>query len=337
MGSLVITPTDPAYPAALADLARKGALPSLYLRGPLPTLPGVAIVGTRQPTAEALSFTRELVTRLAAEGLAIWSGGALGIDAAAHETALACGAPTVVVMGGGLDRPYPKAHVALYERVLAAGGALLARVPDETDPNPGGFHLRNELLAAITAVTVVIQAGYQSGARSTARAARRLGRPLGVVPHAPWDEAGRGCALELAHGARAITRAADVIAAMTGAPPVRPPEARSRTVSRARSPEPLPLFGPETAGKPPVSSRGLPDPTGGPILPGPDAAPSQRRLEGPELAVFAALGPAAHHLDEICERSGEPPGVVFATLLMLTLRTVVVEGPAGFFRRAGRP
>jgi DNA processing protein len=340
MGSLVISPTDLAYPAALADLGSKEAQPSLYLRGALPTAPGVAVVGTRKPTDEALEFTRALVTDLAKSGLSIWSGGALGIDAAAHEAALACGAPTVVVMGGGLDRPYPKEHVALFERVLVAGGALLARVADDKDPWPLGFFMRNELLAALTAVTVVIQAPYKSGARHTARAARRLGRPLCAVPHAPWDEIGQGCALELTLGARAITCAADVVAVMTGEPPVRPAPARSRRLPAARAPGPLLPFGPETSGKPPVSSRGLPDPTGGPILPGPDLPgpdPSLLRLEGPELAVFAALDAAARHLDEICERSGEPPRVVFATLLMLTLRTVVVEGPAGFFRQTGRP
>jgi DNA processing protein len=80
----------------------------------------------------------------------------------------------------------------------------------------------------------------------------------------------------------------------------------------------------------------LPDPPEGPILPGPDAVPPPLRLEGPEQAIFAALDSAAHHLDEICERSGEPPRVVTAALLMLTLQTVVVEGPAGFFRKARR-
>jgi DNA processing protein len=333
MGSIVITPTDPGYPAALEDLASKRGKPTLYLRGSLPPGRGVAVVGTREPTAEAVAFTRTLVAELAAAGIAIWSGGALGIDAAAHEAALARGAPTVVVMGGGLDWTYPKEHVGLFERVLAAGGALLARVPDDKPPQPVGFLMRNELLAALTAATVVIQAGFKSGARNTASAARRLGRPLCVVPHAPWDEIGRGCALELARGARAIFDVTDVLAALDGGPPIRPALGRSRP----SSPAPLLLFGPETAGKSPLASRGLPDPTEGPILPGPDAAPPMLRLEGPEQPVFAALDAAARHLDEICERSGEPPRVVVAALLMLTLRTVVVEGPAGFYRQATRP
>ena len=341
MGSLVILPTDPDYPEALRAMASTESKPSLYLRGALPAARGVAVVGTRCPTAEAVAFTRALVRDLAAEGLSIWSGGAFGIDAAAHEAALAFGAPTVVVMGGGLDRPYPREHVALFQRVVDAGGALLARVDDDTPPQPLGFFRRNQLLAALTAATVVIQAGYKSGARNTAGAARKLGRPLCVVPHAPWDEIGRGCAVELALGARAILGAADVVAAMngTGEPPARPAPGRSRSSSPRPRPRaaPLLLFAPEIAGKTPPSSRGLPDPTEGPILPGPHAAPVHLRLEGPELVVFAALDTAARHLDEICERSGEPPRVVTATLLMLTLRTVVVEGPAGFFRQAGRP
>lgn len=329
MGSLVITPADPGYPEALVRLAPEGTPPTLYLRGALPRVRGVAVVGTREPTEEAVAFTRSLVRDLAAEGLAIWSGGARGIDAVVHEAALACGAPTVVVMGGGLGRPYPKEHVPLFERVVLGGGALLARVPDAAPPLPAGFLLRNELLAALCAVTVVIQAGLQSGARSTAAAARRLGRPLCVVPQAPWDESGQGCALELALGARAIITAFEVVAAMNGAPPPRPLPAPRRS----RSSAPQLALSLEKASKTKLAPRGLPDLSGRPILAGPDAVPPPLRLAGPEQVVFAALDAAARHLDEICERSGEPPRVVMAALSMLTLQTVVVEGPAGFFRQ----
>src|SRR4051812_18476498 len=125
MASLRVLPGDPAYPA---ELGAAGA-PPLYLRGPLPARPGVAVVGTREPSDQALAFTRALVLELGQAGLAIWSGGARGIDAAAHEAALEAGVPTVVVAGGGLDRPYPPEHAPLYARVLAGGGALCARVP----------------------------------------------------------------------------------------------------------------------------------------------------------------------------------------------------------------
>jgi DNA processing protein len=267
-------------------------------------------VGTRAPTTEACVFTRALVLGLAAEGYAIWSGGARGIDAVAHEAALEAGAPTVVALGGGLDRLYPPEHGPLFQRVLAAGGALLARVPDGVPSKPVGFLQRNELLAALSEVTVVIQAGLSSGARSTAAAARRLGRPLCVVPHSPWDEQGAGCALELARGgARAIVSIGEVVASISGASPPRPRPRRRR--ERPAPGEVGPLFAAKTS----------------------DLA----SLSADERSVLGVLGEQPIHLDEICERANFPLSRVSATLLTLTLGAVVVEGPAGFYRQASRP
>lgn len=295
MTSTILSPGDPAYPVALADLPEARAhkpLPTLYTRGALPDASGVAVVGTRDASPRALAFARELAGDLARAGVAVWSGGAIGVDAAAHEGALDAGGVTVVIAGGGLDRPYPREHVPLFDRVVASGGALVARVPDREPPRPARFLQRNELLAALTAATVLVEAGFASGARSTAAAARRLARPLCVVPHAPWEPRGAGCALELARGARAITCAGDVLAAI-GRPAPRRRRARVRGAT-------LPLFAPEGA---------------------------------EQAAVYAALGDAPTHIDEVCERAGLPlPGVV-GPLLTLTLRAVVVEGPAGFFRR----
>ena len=312
MDTRVLSPADPDYPAALTTLAAEGAIdpPVLYLRGAWPDAPGVTVVGTRAPTTKACEFTRVLVLGLAAEGFAIWSGGARGIDAVAHEAALEAGAPTVVALGGGLDRIYPREHGPLFDRVLAAGGALLARVPDGTNPAPVGFIQRNELLAALSEVTVVIQAGLASGARSTAAAARRLGRPLCVVPHAPWDEQGAGCALELSRGgARAIVSVSEVVASISGTRPPRPRPRRPR--GKAEKAEIDPLF----SGKRGVSPL----------------------LSADERAVLAVLGEAPLHLDEICERVNFPLPRTSTTLLTLTLGSVVVEGPAGFYRQASRP
>lgn len=319
MTSTPLDPLDPRYPTALAGLT---APPVLYLRGALPVLPGVTMVGTRAATEAALDFTRTLAAELALAGLSVWSGGALGIDAAAHEGALDAGGVTVVIAGGGLDRPYPKEHVPLFDRVLASGGALLARAPDEAPPTPRGFILRNELLAALTVVTVVVEAGLRSGARSTAAAARRLGRPLCIVPHAPWDPRGAGCALELARGARAVTRASDVIDAVLALGPA--PSALVRTLTtRASAPKRAPAS-PRTPASPraPASER--------------DERRELDTLDEESRAILAAIdaiGPAAAHLDEICERAARTPQVIMASLLTLTLRAVVVEGPPGFFRR----
>src|SRR4051812_33380270 len=146
VSSTSIPPDDPAYPPALAALAPP---PTLYVRGRLPGGVGVAIVGTREASLAARAFTRTLATALAAEGLVIWSGGAVGIDAAAHEAVLDAGGITVLVAGGGLDRPSPSQHRGLFERVVASGGALVARVPDGTPPMPPWFIQRNEVLAAL--------------------------------------------------------------------------------------------------------------------------------------------------------------------------------------------
>jgi DNA processing protein len=300
--SITLPPGHPSYPPALALLDRP---PVLHVRGRLPEGPGVAIVGTRQPCGEAVAFTRALAAALVGEGLAVWSGGAVGIDAAAHEGALGAGGVTVVVMGGGLDRPYPAEHGALFDRVLAEGGALVARVPDETPPRPPGFLQRNEVLAAATRATVVVEAGLKSGARSTAAAARRLGRTLCVVPHAPWDERGAGCAQELSWGAVAVASARDVLAALGRSPP--PPRRRGRK-DRAPPSATLPL--------PPVTGLGA---------------------TGTEGAILANLDDNPRHFDDLCERTGLPAQAVTGALLTLTLGAVVVEGPAGFFRRSSSP
>jgi DNA processing protein len=299
--STILSAGDATYPEGLAAIGS----PLLYTRGRVPLGAGVAIVGTRRATAEARSFTAELARALVGEGLAIWSGGAIGIDAAAHEAALAAGGATVVVAGGGLDRPYPQEHGELFDRVVARGGALVARVPDDTPPTRPGFLARNQVLAAATAATVVVQAGFVSGARSAAAAARRIGRVLCVVPHSPWDELGKGCALELTRGAIVVLSSADVLVAL-GRPPPPPRPRAGRRPPRAEAGSTLPL-----------------------ALGDADA----HDLTPDEEAILAVIDMDAACVDEVCERSGRSAHVVTAALLTLTLRAVVVEGPAGFIRR----
>ncbi len=323
MASIEILPADPTYPAPLWALVTESeaAPPTLYLRGALPSRPGVAIVGTRAASDEALRFTRELAASLGEAGFSIWSGGARGVDAAAHEGALAARAPTVVVSGGGHAHPYPREHAALFDRVVAAGGALLARVPDDTPPLPGLFLQRNAVLAALTLATVVVEAGIESGARSAAAAARRLGRHLCVVPHAPWSPRGVGCALELASGARPITRAADVIDVLGG--PAPPPRRRARRSLRNSSPAAGTLPLPDAAFAPRASVS-------------PEKTVQIPVMSAAERVVLDALDAHPAHVDEVCERTGLPPRHAVEALLTLTLQAVVVEGPAGLFRRALR-
>lgn len=304
MSSKLLLPDHADYPAALAPLGS----PPLFLRGRLPDRPGVAIVGSRCASAEALAFTHQLARELATAGFAIWSGGARGVDAAAHEGALDGGGPTVAVAGGGLARPYPPEHVDLYARIVAAEGALLSRFADDTAPRPQGFLQRNQVLAAMTALTVMVEAGYRSGARNTVAAARRLGRPVCVVPQAPWSDAGAGCALELVRGATAVASAADVLAVLHGEPPPREPK---RTAADARRSTRRPARAPSA----PPSQLALPDLTA---------------LDPVAASVLGALAerdePA--HLDELADRLDVAFSALQAAILRLTLLGLVAErGP----------
>ena len=336
MQSTAITPTSPEYPAALAALPANDR-PTLYLRGRLPQARGVAVVGARQASEAGQRFARLLAAELARRGIAVWSGGALGIDAAAHEGALEAGGATVVVAGGGLDWPYPREHEPLFDRVLRSGGALLARVPDGVRPMPPGFIQRNVILAALTDATVVVEASVKSGARSAAAAARRLGKVLCVVPHAPWDEGGAGCALELARGARAIVDVDDVLAALRAGPaPTLKRAARPAAKRAGGGPDALTLphvlaqdTRAEDAPAQDTRVHDAPAQTMSAVL----AAPLDEVCE----IALAALTHQPTHVDEVCERSGLSFQVASLALLTLTLHAVVVEGPAGFFRQATRP
>lgn len=141
------------------------------------------------------------------------SGGAEGIDAAAHRGALDVGGPTVVVLAGGLGRPFPRAHAPLF-REIAERGAVLSEAADDHDPRPFEFLARNRLIAALARAVVVVQAPARSGALSTAAHARRLGRPVLAVPWSLRDPRGEGCVALLASGARVCRNAHDVLAAI---------------------------------------------------------------------------------------------------------------------------
>jgi DNA processing protein len=188
--------------------ARVRDLPSpperLFLRGELPRGPAVAIVGTREPSAEGVAYTRGFASELAAEGVAILSGGAEGIDTAAHEGALDVNGVTVVVTPAGFDHPFPKENAELYRRVVATGGAYLSLFPDDVAAHRAHFFARNGVLAALAHAVVVTQSPYISGAANAAKWARLLGRPLFVIPHSPWVPEGKGAIPELRRGARPL-------------------------------------------------------------------------------------------------------------------------------------
>lgn len=177
---------DPLYPARLRELA---SMPdTLRIRGRWPDLRrrAVAIVGTRGASPDGTAFARYLGGRLAALGVTVWSGGARGIDRAAHEGALDALGTTVLVTGAGIDFVYPPDAGDLFARVIV-DGAVISASPDDASPRAFSLLARNEVLAAMTDATVLVECPLKSGARSTSAAARRLGRPTFIAVQPPWS------------------------------------------------------------------------------------------------------------------------------------------------------
>lgn len=196
-----------ALPRQLTDLPDPPR--RLYLWGALPPEPYVAIVGSRSCTPEARAFVRQMAMELGHAGVTVLSGGAVGIDAAAHWGALDAGGPTLVVAPAGLSHPFPAEHEALFHRIVDAGGGYLSL--DAGPSARGRFFSRNAVLAALADVVVIGEANARSGSRNAARHARALGRALFVVPAAGWNAKGWGSNAELRLGARWVERTQDVL------------------------------------------------------------------------------------------------------------------------------
>lgn len=207
-----LLPWDPGWP--LGGAPPEPPCAWLFVAGPLPPLPdgAVAVVGGRRASPLRLAVARSLGTGLAGAGRCVVSGGAAGVDAAAHAGALDGGGRTVAVLGCGLDVPYPRRNAGLFRRILAEGGTLLAEHPPGARPMPANFIPRNRLIAALAAAVVVVEAGSRSGSLATARAAgsRGSGRVL-AVPGAPWDEGARGCNDLIREGATLVRGLDDVL------------------------------------------------------------------------------------------------------------------------------
>ncbi len=215
----VIHRSAPEYPARLG--ATPQPPPVLFVRGTVP-LPGddlvVAIVGARAASRSGTAKAGKLAAELAQAGALIVSGGALGIDSAAHRGALEGGGATVAVLAGGLDAPYPPRNVPLFDEIVDRGGALVSAEPPGKPPLRRLFVARNAVIAGLCDAVVVVEAESGSGSLHTARAARRYGRVLAAVPGTP------GCEALLMQGAAVVENAADLMAARAGRP--RQPSAR---------------------------------------------------------------------------------------------------------------
>jgi DNA processing protein len=209
---------DPAYPMRLAEGWPSLDAPTLLAwRGspPRDAGPGVAIVGSRAASAYGLEVASWLAHDIARAGGRVVSGGAVGVDAAAHHAALGSPGGTTVVLGCGHGVSYPAVHArrgGLFDRVLEDGGTLLCELLPEVRPHPGVIRARNRILAGLAEVTVVVEGGARSGALITASAAAERGRAVLAVP-GDVRAAGSAAPLRLlSEGAEACCSPADVLA-----------------------------------------------------------------------------------------------------------------------------
>jgi DNA processing protein len=288
------------YPPRLARLADPA--PLLWVRGDLTALhaPSVAIVGSRAPSGYGLVVARALARALASAGLAIVSGLARGIDAAAHEGALEAGGTTVAFQACGPDRVYPAAHGRLAARIAEAG-AVASELPPGAPPRAPHFPLRNRLISGASLAVVAVEARERSGTLTTVRHAAEQGVEVLAVPGPIDAPTSRGTNRLLRDGARCLLDVRDVLDAI----------------------------GVEIALAPPPEA-GREDRRGG-------AAAAAPRLSALARAAFAALAETPAARDALGRRLARPPEALAPALLELELAGRVEEGRDGRLRAVRDP
>jgi len=221
----IIVLGDAAYPPLLLETADPPLM--LYAQGRVELLQAasIAVVGSRNPTAQGGDNARAFARHLSQAGLAVVSGMALGIDGAAHDGALAGPAGTIAVMGTGADRIYPARHRALAHRI-AAEGLLLTEFEIGVPPLAENFPQRNRIIAGLARGTLVVEAALPSGSLSTARAAVEAGREVFAIPGSIHSPQSRGCHALIKQGAKLVESAEDITSELrwrSAASPARGP------------------------------------------------------------------------------------------------------------------
>ncbi len=209
-GQHIVTLADAAYPPALLEIADPPTL--LYVRGDPALLRqrGLAVVGSRNATPQGMQTAESFSRTLAGSGLAIVSGLALGIDAAAHRGALAAGGATVAVIGTGADRLYPARNREL-ALAIAERGAIVSEFPLGTPAIAANFPRRNRIISGLARGVLVVEAAPESGSLITARLAAEQGREVFAIPGSIHSPVARGCHKLIKQGAKLVETAQDIL------------------------------------------------------------------------------------------------------------------------------
>ena len=241
----VVVLGDAAYPAALLDIEDPPLM--LYMLGTQVNRTqaatkkiaiNLAIVGSRNPTPQGESNARQFAKVFGGAGLCVVSGLALGIDGAAHDGAMLGGGETIAVVGTGLDRVYPKKHLALAHRI-AQQGMIISEFPLGTPPLTANFPKRNRIISGLSRGTLVVEAALQSGSLITARLASEQGKEVFAIPGSIHSPQSRGCHALIKQGAKLVELAQDVleelnlpVAGLTGFSASRPENGTNPTAGQ---------------------------------------------------------------------------------------------------------
>lgn len=304
-GNAIVTLADRRYPKALLETTDPPTL--LYVKGRVSLLgaPTLAIVGSRNATPQGMIDARRFATALAEQGYTIASGLALGIDAAAHEGALAAGdagGSTIAVVGTGIDIVYPAAHRALAHRIADAG-LLVSELPLGTTATAHQFPRRNRIIAGLARGVLVIEAAARSGSLITARLASEAGREVFAVPgsiHSPLSKGGHQL---IRQGAKLVESVADIVDEI-GVPDA---EAASRSTVSAVA-----------TSKSPASPSATDDP---------------EPVDATDDRVLSAVGFDPVLADEVADRCALDASTVSMRLLSLELAGRIVRLPGGRVQR----
>jgi DNA processing protein len=298
----LLTLADPLYPAGL--LAMSDPPPVLYAIGQLDLLarPGLAIVGSRSATRQGEATAEAFAAGLARAGLAIVSGLALGIDAAAHRGALDAAGGTIAVVGTGADVVYPATNRALTTRIRAQG-LVLSELPLGTPAIAFNFPRRNRLIAGLARGVLVVEAALRSGSLITARLAAEQGREVFAIPGSIHSPVAKGCHRLIREGAKLVESVQDILEELRIAPAVTAAIPAGTTGSAAAATDP---------------------PS--------EASPAEPRAPA-QQALLDALGHDPASLDALAERTGRPAGELSALLLELELTQDVERLPGDRYQR----
>jgi DNA processing protein len=289
----------PGYPPLLALI--EDAPPVLAVLGDAVLLARrqVGVVGARAASASGRRIAEELAAGLTTGGLAVTSGLARGIDAAAHLGTLQAHGRTIAVVAGGLDQPYPPENAKLQARIAAEGGAVVAEAPLGTAPLARHFPRRNRIVAGLVLGVVVIEAALRSGSLITARLALEAGREVFAVPGSPLDPRCRGSNDLIRQGAHLVETAEDVFTHLPA------------------SPREMPLFQPRPA--PDLQQS---------------AEPERPATSGDAAQILELIGPTPVAVDDLVQRCHLSAPTVRAILLDLELSGLVEPLPGNRVARA---